>query len=43
MQSLSALQVVKQLVPAVLQMNGAQLTVLAWLQVPLPVQNEGGW
>jgi hypothetical protein len=43
MQSLSALQVVRQAVPAVLQANGEQLTMLAWLQAPLPVQNEGGW
>ena len=37
------LQLVRQPVPPALQMNGAQLVVPAWLHVPLPLQNDGGW
>jgi hypothetical protein len=43
MQSSSVLlQLVRQAEPAALQANGEQLTVLAWLQVPLPLQNDAG-
>jgi hypothetical protein len=37
------LQAARQAVPPALQTNGAQLTVLIWLQVPLPLQDDWGW